>query len=560
MSTPPVRTCCIRCADWAVVVVHRRDPSTRGRPLVVRERVKSRELVRAASGEARAEGVVPGLSRREAEARCPGVTIAEVDTNEQARAFEPVARAIESLTPRIELDVPGRCSFPTRGPARYFGGDDALVARVRAVAAAVLGPDAGALRVGVADGRFAAALATDHGRDGIVVAPGEAAGFLAPHPVEVLGAAELAVLLVRLGILTLGAFAALERAAVLARFGVDGERLHRLARGDDDRPPILIEPPPDLATALEIDPPATRVDHVAFVAKGLADSFVARLAERGLGCTRVLVTAETEHGERLERAWRHEGAFTAATLTERVRWQLEGWLAAQAPAELAAGAIDDPRSRQDALATAESFDTTTGALTRLGLVPDEVVAASGRQLGFWGGDLAAADRADRAFARVQGMLGYDAVVTAVVQGGRTPAERVRWIPWGEPRDQERGSPHGTAGERAAWPGGVPRPEPARLFDPALPAELLDGSGRPVTVSGRGEASAPPALLRCGTLPGGGGPVVAWAGPWPHDLRWWDRDGRRRRALWQVVTETRAGVLACLVAVEHGRAGIEAWYD
>ena len=48
--------------------------------------------------------------------------------------------------------------------------------------------------------------------------------------------------------------------------------------------------------------------------------------------------------------------------------------------------------------------------------------ADGRQLGFWGGDQAAHDRADRALARVQGMLGYDAVVTAVIQGGRTPVD------------------------------------------------------------------------------------------------------------------------------------------
>ena len=36
-------------------------------------------------------------------------------------------------------------------------------------------------------------------------------------------------------------------------------------------------------------------------------------------------------------------------------------------------------------------------------------------------------------ARVQGMLGLEHVVTPVPQGGRTPAERVHWVPWGEPR-------------------------------------------------------------------------------------------------------------------------------
>jgi protein ImuB len=95
----------------------------------------------------------------------------------------------------------------------------------------------------------------------------------------------------------------------------------------------------------------------------------------------------------------------------------------------------------------------------------------------------------------------------------------------------------------------------------MPAALLDASGAPVVVSGRGEASAPPARLECAGLPDGGGPVVAWVGPWPHDLRWWDRPARRRRALWQVVVGRGGGDgVACLVAVENGTAAVEAVYD
>jgi protein ImuB len=102
---------------------------------------------------------------------------------------------------------------------------------------------------------------------------------------------------------------------------------------------------------------------------------------------------------------------------------------------------------------------------------------------------------------------------------------------------------------------VPGPAPARVFDPPVPAELVDASGAPVAVSGRGEPSAPPADLRCAALPDRGGRVIAWSGPWAHDLRWWD--DRRRRALWQVVVE---GGVACLVVLERGRTAVEAVYD
>jgi protein ImuB len=127
-------------------------------------------------------------------------------------------------------------------------------------------------------------------------------------------------------------------------------------------------------------------------------------------------------------------------------------------------------------------------------------------------------------------------------------ERLRWITWGEPRDDFEREPK-------PWPGAVPGPAPARVFDPPVPAELVDAHGAPVAVSGRGEPSAPPAGLRCAALPDGGGALVAWSGPWAHDLRWWDT--RRRRALWQVVVE---GGAACLVVLERGHTAVEAVYD
>jgi protein ImuB len=474
-----------------------------------------------------------------------------------------VARAVETVTPRVVLERPGICAFPTRGPSRYFGGDHGLARHVRDVVAAVLGDDAGAVRVAIADGAFAARLAAHQAdeREPHVVAAGSAAAFLASFPVRMLGDDALADLLARLGLRTLGDFAALSSDAVLARFGAEGRRLHDLARGFDAAPPVLVEPPADLVETVELDPPAARVDIAAFAAKGLADRLLARLAERGLACTRVVIEAETEHGERLSRCWRHDGALTPAALAERVRWQLDGWL--QAHAGVAPDGPAGTREQQDAAAFADAgLDTTTGALTSLRLVPDEVVPADGRQLGFWGGDQIGAERADRALARVQGMVGYEGVVTAVVQGGRTPAEQVRWVPWGEPREPHR--PLVVDGEVPSWPGAVPPPFPARVFEPPLPAQFLDAGGAPVVVSGRGEQSAPPAVLRCDALVGRRGPVpvIAWAGPWAHDLRWWDTRARRRRALWQVVVrgEHDGAQVACLVAVEGGVAGVEAIYD
>ena len=535
---------CLWCPDWPVVAARRADPSLVGVPVVVLDR----GLVLAASSEARVEGVRRGLRRREAEARCPGLEIRPVGTTGEARAFEALSRAVEVLAPRLALDRPGLLYVPTRGPSRYFGGDEAFATRLLAEVAPVLmngalnGADA---RIGVADGVFAARLAARRAQPGgvFVVPAGESAAFLAPWPVRVLDDGDLASLLVRLGLPTLGDFAGLPPASVLGRFGPAGLAAHRRARGEDEHPPDLRVPPPELELRHEFDPPVSRVDTAVFAGRGLADRLLTELAADGLICTQVRVEAETEHGERLARSWRLSSGAGSSILADRVRGQLEAWVNR-----------DEGPGRGDADRSADD-DLVTSGLTLLRLVPEEVVVAGRSQLGLWGGDRAAAERAGRAIVRLQSLLGPDAVATPVLQGGRTPDEQIAWIPWGDepPPRPDRSRPPG-GGE--VWPGAIPPPAPAIVFKPARPAELLDAAGRPVTVSGRGEASATPERLVSPALPRGGGPVEAWAGPWLQDLRWWDPQARRRRALWQVV----AGGIACLVSVEAGEAHLEAVYD
>ena len=117
----------------------------------------------------------------------------------------------------------GICSLPARGPARYFGGEEKLALSLTEAAAAVT-----PVEVGVADGLFAALLAA---RARCIVPPGTTPEFLAPFPVAVLDRPELAELLDRLGLRTLGDFAALPESHVLGRFGADGVACHRVAGG-----------------------------------------------------------------------------------------------------------------------------------------------------------------------------------------------------------------------------------------------------------------------------------------------------------------------------------------
>lgn len=362
---------------------------------------------------------------------CPGLVEDATDPDPDAapatlRTFARVVQALAEVCPWIDPVRPGVATLPIRGPARYFGDEQAVLARVAEVVAGAAGTGAtGAVdlvRQGVADGLFAAGLAA---RAGVLVPPGETPAFLAPWPVAVLGDADLAEVLVRLGLRTLGAFAALPAADVLARFGATGARCHRAARGEDGELPGLRVP-------------------------GLAARLVTALG-------------------------------------------------------------------QD-------------------LAPTE------RQPSFWGGASAADERAAEVLTALQRRLGHDAVLVPVLVGGRGPSDRCRLVPW---------HPDGAADDpddRLPWPGRLPPPAPARVA--AQVADLVDGEGTPVGVTGRGLLTARP-----GRLSVAGGPwaaVAGWGGPWPVE-EW--RAGRRTARL-QVVTADGA---AYLLLIEEGRWRTEAVY-
>lgn len=557
------RVVTVWCPDWPIVAAGVGPDE----PAVV---LRANRVI-ARSAAAAAEGVTIGQRRRDAQRCCPDAVLLDHDPDRDARAFEPVVRAVGRFAPRLEVVEPGWLQLGARGPSRYFGGDEALAERlVTAVtAAASRGGAAGSTgapavcRVGVADGPFASAVAARQAARGpLVVAPGQAAEFLAPLPVAWLHLAgeadpELVGLFARMGLARLGDLAALPEGDVLARFGPAGRHARHLAAGRDPRPPGGAEPPPERRVERAFEDPVVQLEPLVFTGKHLADELSASLAAEGRVCTRLVVTAETEHGERTERAWYRAAGLSAPAMVERVRWQLDAWMSS---GELSAGVV------------------------LLRLAPAEVRGATGDQVRLWGGASAADERAVRTVARLAGMVGEQGVLVPMWQGGRMPADRYGWVPASstdltdadDTAERLRPVPldgpvaaggHGgdpSAGARRAgragpWPGSLPAPSPAVVPAAARPVELLDAEGRPVVVSGRGEVSAPPVTL---TIHGERGPlppraVTGWAGPWPVDERWWDPRRHRRLARLQVVT---ADGSAYLVVAEHRSWWLAATYD
>jgi protein ImuB len=176
---------------------------------------------------------------------CPDL-LEEGPRGEEARRFAKVMDQAYALCPWAHPIRLGVCALPARGPARFFGGEEAVVSRLAAAVeegaveegeaeASPARGGAGSTRartaalVGVADGLFAAMSAA---RSGVIVPAGGTAAFLAPFSVATLGRPDLAVTLQRLGVKNLGQFAALPSASISDRFGADAAVCHAVARGE----------------------------------------------------------------------------------------------------------------------------------------------------------------------------------------------------------------------------------------------------------------------------------------------------------------------------------------
>ncbi len=523
-SETPQRILALWCPDWPVVAA--------GIPPDEPGVVLHANRVVASSEAARSVGVVRGLRRREAQSRCPELELSERDLAAEARSFEAIAAAIEVFTPRVEVLQPGTAIFPVRGPSRYFGGDDALAEKMLvAIRSALEGRTT--CHIGIADGvftaRVAARMRSESGEDrGHLVPPGKSPEFLAGLPITTLDQRDLTDILWRLGLRTLGDFAALDPKDVMGRFAREGLTAHRRASGLDERLADVVDPPPEMAVSLSLEPPLERIDQAAFVARQLALELEEKLARRGAACTRIAIEAESEHGENYVRHWRHEGALSVSAVTDRVRWQLDSWLNAS------------PNVRP------------SGGLSVLTLSPEDLIPAGGRQLGFWGGESEADLRAGRAVARLEALVGAENVKVAQWKGGREPSDKVQLLPASTVDLTDRQL--SVFGDQP-WPGQLPAPSPVELFA-HTEIEVIDECGMTVTVSGRGELSAPPAHMRRHLTKSRGNTrerdwvnVVAWAGPWLLDERWWDPQRARRRARFQLVTSDGEAVL---VFVQEGK--------
>jgi protein ImuB len=305
-----------------------------------------------------------------------------------------VLDALTRLLPRVGVEGRGTFACDLRGTGRLLGTPEQVGARLVTTLERVRIPAA----VGIAERPFAARVLAERAPAGEVarLQPGEERALLAVLPLSALPMdeehrEELALL----GIRDVGAFAELDRGAVLDRFGRAVAAAHALARGEDVGEVRGAPPRERIVAKRSWDVAITEREQLVFALKSLLDPLAAELEHEGVSALRLEAKLEREDAPalRIERLVLPPTA-NAAALLRSLRWGLE-----ERPEEI-------------------------GRVFGVRIEVTEVEPSRGRQIGLFAADGANEEEAIAVARYLRSRLGPGAVVRArVADAGARLAER-----------------------------------------------------------------------------------------------------------------------------------------
>jgi DNA polymerase-4 len=225
----------VDCDAFYATIEKRDDPSLRDRPVVVGG--GKRGVVAACCYVARTYGIHSAMPMFEAKRRCPDAVVVKPNMAKYAKVGREVRKAMFALTPLVEPLSIDEAFLDLTGTERLHG---MSVARVLARFAAQVERELGiTVSIGLSANKFLAKIASDMDkpRGFAVLGQAEAAEFLAPKPVGFIygvGAVS-AGKLASDGYRLIGDLQRADERELMRRYGEEGARLWRLARGLDTR-------------------------------------------------------------------------------------------------------------------------------------------------------------------------------------------------------------------------------------------------------------------------------------------------------------------------------------
>jgi nucleotidyltransferase/DNA polymerase involved in DNA repair len=287
--------CCVRTPHPSLVAAWLTAPELRGRSLVLGGLAHERAAVATASAEARAQGVVEGMSLNQAQQFAPDATFQPVDEEVTARVRQSLLLTLHHLTPDVAAGEDPGCAFLRldRLALRWPDRSQLLAAISRAIDAAIrVRPT-----IGVASSMFVSKLAAAHAKAGapVIVEAEQTRAYLARYPIDVLPLDDdLREYLELLGLKTIGRLQAISRPAFRRQFGQKALEVYDLAVGDDRRRLRPWRPAVRIEESEPLDPPVDNTEALQFIARALAERVSGSLLAQGLGTRAIRIRLDQE--------------------------------------------------------------------------------------------------------------------------------------------------------------------------------------------------------------------------------------------------------------------------
>ena len=404
-----MRIACILIPHFPVAVERRRDPSLRGRPLVIGETPDQRKAVLDCSPEAEAQGVRVGMPLRPALALCRDAVFLPPHPSRYSDVFDSLLAVLETFSPEVEPGALGCAYLNAGGLSLHYEGELDLGERIIRSLRETTGLVAA---VGLAEGKFVAWTAAVTSQPGQVctVPEGKEAEFLRPLDVALLAhfdtfsqtqfatfqlqesakkhlisngqfnapvaSADTLRRLDLYGLRTLGDLASLAPGPLQAQFGSEGKRLYDLARGIDREPLRPLRREELLSETLRFPSAAVSIEALVVASRRLLVRLHWRL--RGRAARRLRLRAALWGG----RSWEKALTFHEAVVDwERMLFIVKSVLSNAAPTgpveelTIELSGITEERGRQTTL-----FAEKAGLRQQLGETARQLRARWGRPL------------------------------------------------------------------------------------------------------------------------------------------------------------------------------------
>ncbi|MFK0689484.1 DNA polymerase IV [Mesorhizobium sp. IMUNJ 23033] len=284
----------IDCDAFYAAIEKRDNPALKDQPVIVGG--GKRGVVSTACYIARIHGVRSAMPMFKALEACPEAVVIPPDMEKYVRVGREVRALMQALTPLVEPLSIDEAFLDLSGTERLHGMPPAVVlARFALTVEKELGITVSS---GLSYCKFLAKVASDFRKPrGLsVIGEVEALGFLAEQPVTLIWGVgkAFAASLERDGIRTVGQLQRMERGDLMRRYGVMGDRLYHLSRGEDDR---RVHPDSDaksVSAETTFDTDISAMAELVPVLRALSEKVSARLKKSGIAGRTVVLKLKTQ--------------------------------------------------------------------------------------------------------------------------------------------------------------------------------------------------------------------------------------------------------------------------